>query len=130
MADEMVDWTAELVNESVVPSEVKLDNVHTPATWRPFVKLAPPLSVSKPFVTTFRESSRDIIVVPLEFLKAMFLVAVVLRLVKSIASALDARVAKISTEFIKKELVFVVMLYPNVAIFSQAFIEGVSGFTR
>ena len=98
--------------------------------WRPFVKLAPPLLVSKPFVTTFKESSRDIIVVPLEFLKAMFLVAVVLRLVKSIASALDARVAKIPTEFIKKELVFVVVLYPNVALFSQAFIEGVSGFTR
>ena len=105
------------------PIERKVGNVHAPLTWRPLV-------VSKPFVTTFKESSRDIIVVPLEFLKPMFLVAVVLILLKSNASALDARVAKISTEFIKKELVLVVVLYPNVAMFSQAFIEGVSGFTR
>ena len=105
------------------PIERKVGNVHAPLTWRPLV-------VSKPFVTTFKESSRDIIVVPLEFLKPMFLAAVVLRLVKSIASALEARVAKISIEFIKKELVFVVVLYPNVAMFSQALIELLSGFTR
>ena len=111
----------------MVPSEVKLGNVHTPATWRPFVKLAPPLLVSEPFVTTFKESSRDIIVVPLEFLKLIFLAAVVFRRVEP---TLDAKVAKISTEFIKKELVFVVVLYPNVAIFSQALIELLSGFTR
>ena len=120
----MVDWTAELVNESVVPSMVKLGNVHTPATWRPFVKLAQPLLVSKPFVTTFKESSRDIFVVPLEFLKLIFLAAVVFRRVES---SLDAKVAKISTEFIKKELVFVVVLYPNVAIFSQALIDCCQG---
>ena len=126
MADEMLDWTAELVNESVVPSDVKFGNVHAPATWRPFVKLAPPLLVSEPFVTTFKESSRDIIVVPLEFLKMIFLAAVVFRRVES---TLDAKVAKISTEFIKKELVFVVVLYPNVAIFSQALIELLSGLT-
>ena len=104
-----------------------MGNIHTPATWRPFVKLAPPLLVSKPFVTTFKESSRDIIVVPLEFLKLIFFAAVVFRRVES---TFDAKVAKISTEFIKNELVFVVVLYPNVAIFNQAFIEGVSGFTR
>ena len=123
----MVDCTAELVNESVVPSEVKLGNVHTPATWRPFVKLAPPLLVSRPFVTTFKESSSDIIVVPLEFLKLIFLAAVVFRRVES---TLDAKVAKISTEFIKKELVFVVVLYPKVAIFNEALLELLSGFTR
>ena len=109
------------------PIESKVGNVQLPATWRPFVKLAPPLLVSKPFVTTFRDSSRDIIVVPLEFLKLIFLAAVVFRRVES---TLDAKVAKISTEFIKKELVFVVALYPNVAMFSQALIEGVSGLTR
>ena len=75
---DMEDWTGELEIVSAVPIESKVGNVQLPATWRPFVKLAPPLLVSKPFVTTFSESSRDIIVVPLEFLKPMFLVAVVL----------------------------------------------------
>ena len=91
------------------PIESKVGNVHAPLTWRPLV-------VSKPLVTTFKESSRDMIVVPLEFLKLIVLAAVVFRRVES---TLDAKVAKISTEFIKNELVLVVVLYPNVAIFSQ-----------
>ena len=74
-----------------------------------------------------RVVKRDIIVVPLEFLKLIFLAAVVF---SGVESTLDAKVAKISTECIKKELVFVVVLYPNVAIFSQTLIELLSGFTR
>ena len=105
---------------SAEPIESKVGNVHAPLTWMPLV-------VSKPFVTTFRESSRDMIVVPLEFLKLTVLAGVVFRRVES---TLDAKVAKISTELIKNELVFVVVLYPNVAMFSQALIELLSGFTR
>ena len=61
----------------------------------PLINCAPTALVRKPFICTFSNSFRYITVLPLGFLKYILVVAVVLRLVKSVESTLDANDAKI-----------------------------------
>ena len=63
----------------------------------------------------------------MDFLKCLCLVAVVLGLAKYVEQNSEANDANRSTVLIRKEPVVLDVLYVNVAIFNQAFIDGVSG---